>query len=169
MTPYISWPAGFVIHPRKITHYLLTPASRDGRPKARFFENHGFVAPPPDGLAQALIAHTSLETDVGNLVVPRGHKLIFEGPIPTPTGPSPRVRSVWMVDSGGTGVARLVTAYPFGAAWRQLKSPGLAGQGSSSSACERVRRGRPAGRPRWRSPGPLPSRCPRRARSGRSP
>lgn len=113
MRPYISWPAGFVIHPRKITGYLLNPASRDGSAKAKFFLGQGFVPLPPDGLADALLEHTDLRNYIGMRVAPRGHKLVFEGPIDTPNGPSPRIRSIWQVDAVGHGEARLLTAYPF--------------------------------------------------------
>jgi hypothetical protein len=40
-----------------------------------------------------------------------GKKYIVDGTMETPTGKSPRVRTIWIVDGGET-VPRLVTAYP---------------------------------------------------------
>ena len=43
---------------------------------------------------------------------PHGLKYIMDGKIETPSGKSPRVRTIWIVDQG-LQAPRLVTAYPF--------------------------------------------------------
>jgi len=43
---------------------------------------------------------------------PHGKKYIVDGAIETPSGKTPMVRTVWIIDSGET-IPRLVTAYPY--------------------------------------------------------
>jgi hypothetical protein len=46
-----------------------------------------------------------------SMASPHGQKYIVEGNIETPSGKTPRVRTVWIVDRG-LETPRLVTAYP---------------------------------------------------------
>jgi hypothetical protein len=53
----------------------------------------------------------SLVTSTPTLYLPHGLKYILDGRIGTPSGKTPVVRSVWIVDAGREA-PRLVTAYP---------------------------------------------------------
>jgi hypothetical protein len=112
LTHPISWPAGFIIPPSKVTKYLLNLHSRDGASKATFFLGHGFEVTAPLVLADVLFRHTGLQNFVGIRVGAYGHNLTFEGPITTPNGTMPRILSAWFVSAGGDGRASLATAYP---------------------------------------------------------
>lgn len=116
MLPYISWPAGFDIAPLKVTGYLLNVQGRSPG-KARWWIGQGFSVGNPDELIDALFGHTSAMNFQG-ISIPQpywGHALIFEGPIRTPKGPTPFVRTVWQVDYGTpmgmAGIAKMVTAH----------------------------------------------------------
>ncbi|SFU41088.1 hypothetical protein SAMN02799631_00526 [Methylobacterium sp. 174MFSha1.1] len=106
-----DWPAEWLIAPRKVTHYLLNDAHKEGGPKARFFLRFGFSAANPNEFVFALLEHPrrnrlarDVKTDAGD------RKLVFEGEIQAPDGREPRVRTVWSVDPNGH--ARFVTAVP---------------------------------------------------------
>ena len=116
MRPYIAWPSGFNIAPAKITSYLLD-VSGSSPAKARWWLSQGFTTSEPERVIAALFDHTSAANFVGLRVPPRlwGHRLVFEGPLQTPNGSSPAVRSVWQVSygtpNGQNGIADLVTAH----------------------------------------------------------
>ena len=101
---------GFVIERRKLVLYLLNLDHITGAAKAKFFLGHGFSIETPERLAEALLSHTR---EVGPEVkrVGAAVKLVFTGPIRTPNGTTPLVRSVWQQDRR-EGDARLLTAYP---------------------------------------------------------
>ena len=102
--------AGFVIERRKLVLYLLNLDHPTGSAKAKFFLGHGFSVESPERLAAALLSHTQqVDPDVRR--VGDAVKLVFTGPIRTPNGTTPFVRSVWQQDRG-RGDARLLTAYP---------------------------------------------------------
>ena len=91
--------------------------ARSGAPrnegKAEFFFRHGFAREAWEVLEEALLRHARegrlTETQDG----PHGAKYVVEGPIASPDGRGPRVRSIWIVESGtGSLAPRLVTAYP---------------------------------------------------------
>ncbi|MGX9981607.1 DUF6883 domain-containing protein [Methylobacterium fujisawaense] len=116
MPPYISWPAGFDIAPLKITGYLLNVQGRSPG-KARWWLAQGFDLGDPSELIDVLFEHTTAMNFQG-ISIPRpywGHVLIFEGPIRTPNGSTPRVRTVWQVDyntkMGIAGIAKMITAH----------------------------------------------------------
>lgn len=95
----------------KIADYLLNAAHPDNGGKAAFLIALGFrrdewetLAGAFRNLAVAAEVTESLESD-------HGTKYILDGAIETPSGKSPRVRTVWIVDRG-RNCPRLVTAYP---------------------------------------------------------
>ena len=101
----------FVIHPDKLSRYLLNLASAAGAPKARFFLARGFSAEQPDKLEAALQRHpveallTRLAPD------PEGKRLVYECAVAAADGTRPCIRSVWIVARDGSQ-CRLVTAFP---------------------------------------------------------
>ena len=100
-----------VVEQTKIVGYLLNAAHPDNGGKAAFFLSHGFRQDDWETLAAAfrrLVIHVEVEKSVAS---PHGHKYIVAGPLETPSGKSPSVRTVWIVDAG-EDTPRLVTAYP---------------------------------------------------------
>ena len=92
----------------KLAHYLLNVDHPKGGPKARFFLAFGFDPARPEVMAEALILHA---TDAR--CVPRPaesgpyRRMIVEGPMETPDGRRPRVRSdhvLMLVDQGGVRI-----------------------------------------------------------------
>jgi len=95
----------------KIVEYLLAEDHPIGGRKAGFFSRFGFAIERWEDLAAALKRHgvanpiaRTIETEFGTLI-------LVEGPIETPDGRSPWIRSVW-VHQQGQVVPRLATAYP---------------------------------------------------------
>lgn len=102
---------GFTIHAQKIAGYLLDLDHVRGGPKARFFMAFGFTPSEPGILASALLAHPTLETRARETATPAGDvRLIYEGPLTTPDGRNPRIRTVWQLDVPDE--ARFITAVP---------------------------------------------------------
>lgn len=98
-----------LVEERKITDYLLSEERSEG--KAAFFARLGFTAARWELLRDALLAHV-LSYEVAMVVNnPYGVKYIVEGPLKTPDGRSPVVRTVWIIGKGAA-TPRLVTAYP---------------------------------------------------------
>lgn len=95
----------------KVVEYLLSTSHPEGQSKAAFFSMFGFRAHRWQTLARALCDHGS----AGEVAeVSRSHygtRYSVDGPIETPSGRKPRVRTVWIVDRE-PGAPRLVTAYP---------------------------------------------------------
>lgn len=103
--PYLQ---NILVEERKVTAYLLSEERSEG--KAAFFAAFGFTLARWDLLRDSLLAH-AVSHEVARVVDnPYGTKYIVEGPLQTPDGRNPQVRSVWIVDAG-TVVPRLVTAY----------------------------------------------------------
>jgi len=95
----------------KITKYLLSTTHRRGRNKARVFMALGFTASDWHALETALQRHTA-EHEVRKIEDSQfGTRYTVEGPIQTPNGRTPTIRSVWFIERGET-VPRFVTAYP---------------------------------------------------------
>ena len=95
----------------KITDYLLSPVHPDGAGKAQFFGRMGFTGEQWHVLADALrqLASNCPVTQV--VASPHGTKYIVDGALNTPSGKSPVLRTVWIIDVGAV-TPRLVTAYP---------------------------------------------------------
>jgi len=103
-----------VVPGRKITHYLLSTAHRDGRHKSVFFGSVGFKAENWELLDTALREHAQSHEVVESIPTFFGEKYIVEGQLTTPDGRNPKIRAVWFI-AKGQKVATLVTAYPLDA------------------------------------------------------
>jgi hypothetical protein len=105
---------------RKIVAYLLSPSHPDGASKAIFFSSFGFQVSQWQELADALRELAVKSSVVETVETPHGRKYIVDGILETPSGASPAVRTVWIIDSGGQ-VPRLVTAFPHGKTTQWLR------------------------------------------------
>ena len=95
----------------KLGDYLLSAAHPRGRGKARFFQSFGFMPSAPEILERALRKH-SLDHDIARIhQSAHGVKYESEGPLPSPDGRAPVVRSVWIIDAGEIR-PRFITAIP---------------------------------------------------------
>ena len=99
------------IEPNKVTAYLLSPANPRGRSKAHFFLGFGFRTDGWERLAKALEVHAASYEVTRVIETSYGPRYYVEGPIETPDGRNPVVRTVWQVDLGSTH-PRLITAHP---------------------------------------------------------
>ena len=99
------------VETRKVTDYLLSTDHPDGKSKAKYFIEHGFVINQPDSLARSLIKHGQTQPVIKESVSEFGKKFILECQCETPNGRNPCIRSVWIVEIG-TLEPRLVTAFP---------------------------------------------------------
>ena len=100
-----------VVPSRKITHYLLSTAHRDGQHKAAFFRSFGFKPDAWAMLAAALLNHARAN-EVNEIVpTPFGKNYVVEGLLPAPDGRTPKVRVVWFI-ANDEEIATLATAYP---------------------------------------------------------
>ena len=95
----------------KITRYLLSLTSRGGRAKARFFTAFGFTIEGWEALAEALRQHALSHEVAGTRETAYGVHYRVEGPLETPDGRNPGVRSVWKIERDDT-IPGLITAYP---------------------------------------------------------
>jgi hypothetical protein len=104
-------PDNLLVEREKIADYLLNPAHPDNGGKAEFFEKLGFRRSEWQTLAAALrtLAQTTDVTHRAESL--HGQKYVIIGKVESPGGKSPKVKTIWIVDSG-MAVARLVTAYP---------------------------------------------------------
>lgn len=99
-----------VIEREKIVGYLLNPAHRYGASKARFFSSFGFTAGRWLDLAEALLRHGQTGGVQRTRETGFGPRYEVEGPLLAADGRTPRVRSVWQLDTGAVA-PRLITAY----------------------------------------------------------
>ena len=99
------------IEPRKITAYLLNLKHPDGGPKAAFFVRFGFDASQPEVMIDALLAHARAHKVARLQKSKLGTSYVVEGPLLTPAGRNPDVRTVWLIETDET-VPRLLTAIP---------------------------------------------------------
>jgi Domain of unknown function (DUF6883) len=95
----------------KVTDYLLAANHPAGRAKAAFFARFGFTTVTWPRLRDALLLHARSVPAVSVSDTPFGRKYILEGPLASPDGRNPQLRSVWFVEIGETA-PRFVTAYP---------------------------------------------------------
>jgi hypothetical protein len=99
------------IERQKITDYLLNPAHRYGASKARFFAEFGFGLGNWESLAAALRERVRNSRTVRQKETPFGPRFEVDGVLGTPSGATPRVRSVWQMDEGDLS-PRLITVHP---------------------------------------------------------
>lgn len=102
-----------IVDETKVTGYLLSTTHPYGRTKAEFFREFGFVAEDWQALRQALREHALSHPVESVKETPFGRKYIVNGPLATPGGRKPRIRTVWFIEQGEQ-TPRLVTAYPIG-------------------------------------------------------
>lgn len=93
----------------KIVGYLLSPAKSRG--KAAFFPGFGFAAGDWQRMAKALIEHGRSGMVSSVVESEYGSRYSVDGSLATPSGRSPNVRTVWIVE-GGADFPRLITAHP---------------------------------------------------------
>jgi hypothetical protein len=98
---------------QKVIGYLLNAARSRG--KAAFFQHFGFAAAEWEVLANALRRHGSTHSLASSVESPWGIRYSVDGPLETPSGRTPQVRSVWIVEKG-MDIPRLITAHPISAA-----------------------------------------------------
>lgn len=100
-----------IIDERKISDYLLNESHNEGGPKARFVVRFGFSTDAPDVLIAALRTHAA-STDVARSeAVSYGVIHELSGPLATPDGRNPTVKTVWIVREGESQ-PRFVTLVP---------------------------------------------------------
>jgi Domain of unknown function (DUF6883) len=99
------------IEPRKVTAYLLDVRHPDGGSKAAFFLRFGFDAGQPGTMIAALLAHARSHPVARLQKSKLGTSYVIEGPLQTPDGRNPQVRTVWLIETG-EDAPRLLTAIP---------------------------------------------------------
>lgn len=95
----------------KIIEYLLCESHPDGRAKAAFFASLGFQVGQWEILAESLRRHGMTNPVIKTVRSLYGVSYCVEGPIETPGGVRPNIRTVWIVEEG-VSEPRLITAYP---------------------------------------------------------
>jgi hypothetical protein len=104
--------AAEVIVPReKVENYLLDLSHPIGGGKAVFFLHFGFQREEWSLLADALRKHVLENPVAASACDADGAAYIVEGPLYTPSGRTPRVRTVWLIETGALA-PRFITAYP---------------------------------------------------------
>jgi hypothetical protein len=103
-----------VVPQNKIEHYLLNPGHPIGGSKAGFFLRFGFSREEWHLLANALRQHARANSVANAVCDVDGTAYLVEGPLETPSGRRPRLRSVWLVETGKLA-PRFITAYPLAA------------------------------------------------------
>ena len=110
MTAGHPYPEAFVVEDAKVIRYLFNSSHADGGPKGSFLMRFGFSPDRPLDVMDALTRHPSPETWTLAFEAPHGVKFYFEGPLWSPDGRNPVIRTVWQVDYDGDGrTARFIT------------------------------------------------------------
>jgi hypothetical protein len=100
-----------VVPQNKIENYLLNAGHPIGGSKAGFFLRFGFSREQWNLLADALRQHARANPVANSVADADGTTYLVEGPLQTPSGRSPRLRTVWLVEKGKLA-PRFITAYP---------------------------------------------------------
>lgn len=79
--------------------------------KARFFMSFGFTPAAWQELADALLTHAADNEVASTEDTAFGTMYVIDGPLLTPDGRAPMIRSVWFLETG-QAVPRLATAHP---------------------------------------------------------
>lgn len=95
----------------KVVEYLLSRTHPDGRSKAEFFTHFGFKVEAWQVLADALKVVGISNPVAGVVQSLHGTRYTVDGPMQSPDGRTPRVRTIWIVEPGRPG-PRLITAHP---------------------------------------------------------
>ena len=100
-----------VVPQNKVENYLLHLGHPIGGDKARFFLRFGFGRDEWTVLADALRQHAREHPVAISVSDSDGVTYLVEGLLDTPSGRHPRVRSVWLLETGELA-PRFITAYP---------------------------------------------------------
>lgn len=100
-----------VVAQEKIRDYLLNAAHPDNGGKAAFFLSLGFQREDWGALAIAFRELAGSTNVAAQFESVHGAKYIVDGRLQSPSGRSPVVRTIWIIDRGDD-IPRLVTAYP---------------------------------------------------------
>jgi hypothetical protein len=84
---------------RKVVEYLLSPSHPDGSSKARFFLAFGFRVDKWQVFARALRKHGRTHPVTASVESRHGTRYSVDGPLETPDGRNPKVRTVWILAS----------------------------------------------------------------------
>ena len=95
----------------QVIEYLLCESHPDGRAKAAFFIKLGFAVNKWEVLAEMLKKHGMTHPVVKTVRSEYGIRYCVDGPIETPCGVRPSIRTVWILEEGSSE-PRLITAYP---------------------------------------------------------
>src|SRR2546422_5795243 len=88
-----------VVPQNKVENYLLNLAHPIGGGKARFFLRFGFRREEWNALAEAFLKHAQTNPVADSISDSEGVTYLVEGPLETPSGQAPRVRTVWLIDT----------------------------------------------------------------------
>ncbi|KQO49284.1 MULTISPECIES: DUF6883 domain-containing protein [unclassified Methylobacterium] len=100
---------GLTISEDKVTCYCLNIDHPRGGPKARFLFRFGFEAGEPRVLQDSLADHLLLAPDAWTISTAQGDtKIVCEGPITSPDGRHPMIRTVWMLEDGFAAFVTLI-------------------------------------------------------------
>ncbi|HXP61593.1 MAG TPA: hypothetical protein VN829_13940, partial [Dongiaceae bacterium] len=94
-----------------VEDYLLHLEHPIGGGKAEFFIHFGFHRGRWEELASALRGHARENPVAEILSDADGITYVIEGRMTTPSGRHPRVRAIWLVETGKLA-PRFITAYP---------------------------------------------------------
>lgn len=105
----IHLPERLRVDESKIVDYLLSQSN--GRGKAAFFLGFEFRIETWQTLAEALKAHALENPISAKFDSVYGTRYSIDGELQTPSGRTPRIRSVWIHENGSDEL-RLITAHP---------------------------------------------------------
>jgi hypothetical protein len=100
-----------IVAEAKLIQYLLNETHPTGKDKAAFFVRFGFSAAKWEILKQALLSHAAANEVTSSLTTPEGIHYAVDGPLLSPDGRNPLLKSVWTIDTD-SDIPRFVTAYP---------------------------------------------------------
>jgi hypothetical protein len=100
-----------VVARSKVENYLLNLEHPIGGGKAKFFIRFGFRRERWKELEDALRRHAKENSVTDTFQDADGLTYVIEGRIKTPSGRQPRVRTVWLIETGELA-PRFITAYP---------------------------------------------------------
>lgn len=100
-----------VVPRNQVENYLLHRGHPEGGGKAKFFLRFGFRREEWSVLADALLRHARENGVTESISDLDGVTHIVEGPLETPSGRKPRLRSGWLIETGELA-PRFITAYP---------------------------------------------------------
>ncbi|MBU2581577.1 MAG: hypothetical protein KJ622_07650 [Alphaproteobacteria bacterium] len=102
-----------VVETAKISDYLLSESHPQGSTKAQYFMRFGFDASRPEEFQAAIMLHAKHNEVTASERNRFGVKHVIEGPLETPDGRNPVVRSIWFI-AENEAAPRLVTVVPIG-------------------------------------------------------